>query len=791
MSEERREQRRGRAAGLAVLATVAGIAIGLATEMAGSHLPDIDGRVLWTVLTVLVAIVVAVVVAQHRPRRRRRGRLGRRVRDLTAAQLEVHDPVDVPGVTLPDQTSYVPRAHDERLAAVVRQAAGGASRMVTLVGDSSTGKTRACREAVRKLPRRWRLWHPLDPSRPDALLESLAEVRPYTVVWINDAHHYLATADPEVGERVAAGLRTLLADEGRAPVLILATLWPGFRAQLTATPPDGRPDPHAQARQLLVGTEVTVPSAFTGADLAGVRAAAAHDRRLALAVAEAEAGRVAQYLAGVPELLLRYRTAPAGARAVLDAAIDLRRLGHPVHLPGPLLRAAARVYLSEVDHTELLRVHGAGWFDHVVEGLGRTQHGIPGPLVRVPADGAVVRLADAIDQAGRIDRAEVYPPAPFWEAVAAAVTDATLLTAFGQQAERRGRYGRATQLYKLAADRGDAGALRLLGALRERAWDIAGAEELYRQGVDRGDIRALYDLAALRERAWDTAGAEGLYRQAVDRGDTRAWYYLAKLRERAGDIAGAEGLYRQAVDRGDAGALRRLDAPRLLAALRERAGDIAGAEALYWQAADHGDLLALPRLAALRMRAGDTAGAQAVYRQAADRGDSGALRHRAALRLLAGDIAGAEAVYRRMAELGDTSALHDLAGLRKEAGDAAGAEALYWQAADRGDTSALHRLAEMREHGGDLAGAEGLYRQAIDRGDTGALQRLAKRRKRAGDAAGAEALYRRAVDRGNTGALNSVADLREDAGDTAVADRMRRFGLTESGEVATALDFGS
>ena len=91
---------------------------------------------------------------------------------------------------------------------------------------------------------------------------------------------------------------------------------------------------------------MTVPAAFTGADLDAVRDAALTDRRLVAAVTEAEAGRVAQYLAGVPELLRRYRNATADARAVMDAAIDLRRLGHPVHLPAALLQKIARGYAS-------------------------------------------------------------------------------------------------------------------------------------------------------------------------------------------------------------------------------------------------------------------------------------------------------------------------------------------------------------------------------------------------------------------------------------------------------------
>jgi len=42
--------------------------------------------------------------------------------------------------------------------------------MAVLVGCSSTGKIRACWEVVHLLPQGWRLWHPFDPTRPEAVL---------------------------------------------------------------------------------------------------------------------------------------------------------------------------------------------------------------------------------------------------------------------------------------------------------------------------------------------------------------------------------------------------------------------------------------------------------------------------------------------------------------------------------------------------------------------------------------------------------------------------------------------
>jgi len=91
--------------------------------------------------------------------------------------LEVHRPVDVavrPGsAALPTLPVYVAREHDRRLAEIVSHAAAGNSSIAVMVGGSSTGKTRACWEAVHALPAGWRLWHPLFPNRAEAFLAEL------------------------------------------------------------------------------------------------------------------------------------------------------------------------------------------------------------------------------------------------------------------------------------------------------------------------------------------------------------------------------------------------------------------------------------------------------------------------------------------------------------------------------------------------------------------------------------------------------------------------------------------
>ena len=385
--------------------------------------------------------------------------------------LEVHRPVqlDEEHAGLLDLPPYLLREHDAALAGMVTAAAQGRSQIAVLVGGSSTGKTRACWEALdllRDQPGPWRLWHPIDPTRPDAALRDLPGIGPRTVVWLNEAQFYLDPAEGGLGEQAAAGLRELLRNPGRGPVLVLATLWPQFWDTLTARPPGGD-DRHAQARDLLAGHDIAVPAALTPAQVRQL--ADTEDPRLALAATAAKAdGQVIQFLAGAPELLARYRNADATAKALIRAAMDARRLGMGAGLPQAFLEAAAPGYLTDAEWDGL----GEDWLERALAYTAVPCKGARGPLTRIrprparhaactrgdqpgslTAAGPLYRLADYLDQHGRAHRARQIPPAEFWSAAAAHAAPGDQ-AALGNAADARGLYRDAAQLHKNAAAHG-------------------------------------------------------------------------------------------------------------------------------------------------------------------------------------------------------------------------------------------------------------------------------------------------------------------------------------------------
>ncbi|MFD4667992.1 hypothetical protein, partial [Streptomyces halstedii] len=417
-------------------------------------------------------------------RARRAQGVGRPVSDFEGDErllldggLGIHPALDTDGARdRPDVLpAYIRREHDARLGTVIDDARLGTvvdgtrkrrSGIAVLVGGSSTGKTRALWEAVRGLPDGWRLWHPLSPTAPEALLAALPDVAPYTVVWLNEAQHYLGP-DP-LGEQVAACLWELLHDPLRAPVLVLGTLWPKHWDDLTRRTDL---DPHAVARGLLSEHKIDVPDAFTPADMAALAANSA-DPRLKAAAEHADDAHVTQYLAGVPYLMERYHAARGATLALIHAAMDARRLGAGLHIPHDWLADAAPGYLTDTEYHTL----GADWLAQALDYAAARCNGIPGILTSInPSDtrnqrtrrpghspqGPHYMLTDYLDQHGRYERAGIIPPVDFWQA-AAHHAHPTDLAELGQAAWNSGLYRDSAQLHKKATTHGNTHTAKIL-----------------------------------------------------------------------------------------------------------------------------------------------------------------------------------------------------------------------------------------------------------------------------------------------------------------------------------------
>jgi TPR repeat protein len=624
--------------------------------------------------------------------------LGRPITDLNDPfTLEVHRAIDtIQGHTdLPLLPPYVERDHDRELADRVQEATGGQSKMIVLVGGSSTGKTRTCWEAIHKLPEGWRLWHPFDPTRPEAALDTLPRIGPRTVVWLNETQHYLL-ARGDLGERVAAKLRTILTDPARAPVLVLGTMWPEYWDTLTREPAAGRQDLYAQARALLTGTNIAVPDAFSDTALTALRAAAGADSRLTQAYTYAQDGQITQYLAGVPVLLDRYRNAPPAAKALIEAAMEARWLGHSLALPHSLLEAAASRSLTDQQWDELGE---EDWLEQALAYAAVPCRGVRGPLTRIRpragqpvADHPYYRLSDYLEQHGRTIRLTHSVTAALFEALIAHATKENLI-AMGSQAERRGLHHHAFRLYEAAADTGDITALRRAAHLLVKAGRTEEAITWYQRAADTGDATALRRAAHLLAEAGRTEEAITWYQRAADTGDATALRRAAHLLAEAGRTEEAITWYQRAADAGDTTVLR--DAAYLL--VRVERTD----EAITWyqRAADAGDTTVLRDAAHLLAGSGRIEEAISCLDRAADAGDITARWEMADLLIGAGRTDEAITWLQTRAETGDQTALREAIRLLTGAGRTD--EAITWlqTRAETGDRAALWALSRWRMTG--------------------------------------------------------------------------------------------
>ncbi|MGW5639234.1 hypothetical protein [Streptomyces sp. NPDC003832] len=402
------------------------------------------------------------------------GRPGRFIGRWDPAELGVHKAIG--GGTLPP---YVHRPHDHLLYALL-DPAPAANRLVVLRGGSSTGKSRAAFQAVTARLPHWPVLYPRSAKALARLLEG-EQIPGRSVLWLNELRDY---AEGPAGQDTLFNLAELLTHRNR--IVVLTCVWPDFWRAYT-TDHRGGPgtvDPVRATRQLLrllpeltgadprginpaVGGVIAVPDHFTDQDLHAARRR--NDPTLNEAIAAAEqagaAGQLAQFLAGVPDLIDHYHGPGAHpyGHALINAAMDATLLDR-TQLSRQMLDHAAVGYLPS-RHRALspqrwseLQEQGWEYVTHALKGAIQALQPVP------PEQGTGVagyRLADYLDQHGRTYRTDQIPPLSFWTAVAAHGHPGNP-GRLGDAAWDRGLYRHATQLHKNATRGGNPRAARSL-----------------------------------------------------------------------------------------------------------------------------------------------------------------------------------------------------------------------------------------------------------------------------------------------------------------------------------------
>ncbi|MFE7531586.1 tetratricopeptide repeat protein [Kitasatospora sp. NPDC057542] len=611
----------------------------------------------------------------------------------------------------------------------------------------------------------------------------------HTVLWLNESQRFLALPG---GGAVAEAVTALLLDPGRGPVLVLGTLWRDTFATLTAEKDDSVRSPTAAL--LNSAAVIGVPESFDPAALTALRLLAHQDPRLVEAIEQGGA-RITQYLAGSQELVHRYETAPHEARALMNAAADARRLGHPEALPEHFLRAAGAAYLDLSHWLQQTDEWRSTWFERAVQYTSRACRGVPGPLVReVPPPGRPSSpnrhylLADYLlsyTQRSGVRRLS-FPPQGFWDAAETHLSDNGAVLALARAADTRFRYRIAEQLAHKAAETGDTGVLAALAESRANM-GRPGADRLARAAEDRGDPSVAAELAE-RDAGSDQWDAEQRLSDTILSG-VLAMGDLAEQQVRAGRWEDAEQLGLALATVGEIGVLRIVaesmadagrwqEAERLAHASRDPyfLSRLAGrrAEEGHWEdaerlarAADQGgrtDAFAI--LAAMRAEDERWDEAERLAHEAAAAGNTRALSALSRCAADEGKWTYAEALAHKAA---DPFALAALSWRRAGEGSWEEAERLAGVAAEAGTQSAFDSLAKMRARAGEWEEAERLAHAA---GGGKALVYIVRRLAGLGQWQHAQRLAHAAVDAGTAEGLAWLAVLSANAGRTEEADRL-------------------
>lgn len=452
--------------------------------------------------------------------------LPRPVLDWDPYDLGVHRSITVAALLsdrLPELTPYLLRPHDmelrKQLVGTVR------NQMMALVGESSTGKTRAMFEAVRECLGDWRLVHPLDVTELLALAAP-GVLPPRCVVWLNESQRYLDDSP------AAIALRRLL--RGPGPVVLLGSLWPGEWDRFVANPEDGAPDVRRFARELLgFAHRVMVPRALTENELTKLDSPEVRDPRWSTArQTSGDRRRAIQVLAGGVHLAQRYdHGADPYGRALVSTAMDVRRVGLRGPIPLALLAEAAPGHLTAEERA----VHDDQWLPTGLEHATSKHNGISA-LTLVRADEGMgesdsVELHDYLVQHGQLARKTLPVPTATWHALIAHADRPDDRARIAENAYHRGLWRISAQMAIPAARTGDLIAIdRVRERLTSARWEEA--EKWHRFALEIGDTALLRQRIKELFRA-DAVSAE-LHRrleQLAESGDAQAMWDLACLHQ--------------------------------------------------------------------------------------------------------------------------------------------------------------------------------------------------------------------------------------------------------------------
>jgi tetratricopeptide (TPR) repeat protein len=614
----------------------------------------------------------------------------------------------------------------------VGRAGGPAARVLLLVGDTMTGKSRTGAHALQA--------HPALSARSLLVPQQGADLREVVdlapvggaVLWLDDFNTFAAGVSP-------GAVRYW---QSRPGVVVVATLRTDLLSSLLSNP-DLRPVWTLIDDDRLI-EQFSVPAEWSAADQQAL--VGAEDMVRNKVAAGIPLGEV---LAAAQELRDRLAVADPFQKALAFTVIDWSRTGLTDRLPEKLAEELWVAYLSPKYVLVLQNQAHQKRHEDFSRAVDWACEAIPGTaamLVTRNDDGLLAedylvaqRTAAQETIARPVWLAALPHAAPRKRGLSRSVATLATLASHAMIAEEFDIARMTLELLVVSRHSELAPmASRILGTVLERMGDLDGSRVAYQRAIDGGDPKqapmAAADLGELLRKQGDAAGARAAFQMAIDSGDPEAAPMaaadLGELLAEQGDAAGARAAFQMAIDSGDpeAAPMAAADLGELLA----EQGDAAGARAAFQMAIDSGDPDYTPKAASLLglllAGQGDTAGAKAAYQIAIDsghrHGTPGAAVSLGLLLAGQGDTAGAKAAYQIAIDSGHPDwrpwAAVNLGLLLAGQGDTAGAKPAYQIAIDSAHPdhtpAAAVSLGLLLARLEDIAGAKAAYQIAISSG---------------------------------------------------------------------------
>ncbi|NEA46324.1 sel1 repeat family protein [Streptomyces sp. SID10815] len=421
------------------------------------------------------------------------------VRDADPLELKVHR-----ARTLDDGNAvpaYIPRDVDTGVReALTRLGTDGG--VVLLVGASTAGKTRCAYEAMTSaLPDHLLVVPPHITDLPAAVTECVRAGRSGSpsVLWLNDLEQYLGPHGLTLND-----IRALR----RARTVVLATMRTRIRADLPS---------HELVR---LAEEFEVKRLWSASEIERAREhlRARPDKRLRLALEQAEDFGVAEALATGPQLWRELRSAsvvdgnPRGA-ALVWAAIDLALAGLAEPQSVELLQTLHERYLPG-RNKQLIAPES---FESALSWATSPRDAVTRLLI---PEGEGLRPFDYLLDAHLRDR-EPSPdliPDEIWEIALGRGLEKHQRFSIALAAHANDRMDIGLRALQPLADAGDVDTFRTLGLMYERS-DQAAAIHWLQRAIDAEDTLSLRLMGNLHFRAQDVETAHEWYAQAAEAGD--------------------------------------------------------------------------------------------------------------------------------------------------------------------------------------------------------------------------------------------------------------------------------